>query len=124
MNARMSEEAEDCELLLQRLIASRTDAIERDILTGRISTTEAVMERLTIDGDEEEVRVILWTAVVGGACAVGADSMSNVEAAIYFEAEALSEKDVADMERRRIEEARFDRIERRVYDHFFAREAV
>jgi hypothetical protein len=123
MNARMSpEEARENKLCL--LINARTHAIERDILTGRVSTTEAVLERMTIDGDEDEVRVILWTAVVGGACAVGAHSMSGVEAAIYFEAEALAEKDVADMERRRIDEARFDRIERRVYDHFFAREAV
>ena len=120
MNPRMSEVAEDCELLLQRLIAARTHAIERDILTGRVSTSEKVLERLTVAGDEEEVRAILWTAVVGGAGAVGADNMSRVETAIYCEAEELAEMDRTDIERRRKEDEQFRRIEQRVHERFFA----
>ena len=121
---RFPYDAEAREEQVCQLIDARIHAIKHDILIGRVSTTEVVLERLQLDEGEDDARRVLWTAVVGGSCAVGVDNASAVQAAIYFEAEELAERDVADMERRRAESARDNRIEQRVYDRFFARSAA
>jgi CO/xanthine dehydrogenase Mo-binding subunit len=84
-----------------QLIDARTKAIRLDILTGRESTTRAVLERLDIDADEDEARMVMWRAVVCGSSAVGAEHAEAVAHAIFKEAEALAEADVAEMERSR-----------------------
>lgn len=95
-----------------QLIDARIKAIRMDILIGRESTTDAVLARLDIDADEDEVRRILWAALVGGSHAVGVGLVGLVHLAIFEEAEALAEKDVADMERNRAESADDNCIER------------
>jgi hypothetical protein len=112
--------AEDREDKVCQLIDARIHAIKHDILIGRESTTLAVLDRMVVGDTEEEARAILWNAVVGGSCAVGVDNVMDVVSAIYFEAEALAEKDVADMERRRADSERDRRIEQRVFERFFA----
>lgn len=79
--------AEDREDQVCQLIDARIHAIKHDIRANRVSTVEAVLERLDL-GD--------------------------------FEGDALAERDVADMERRRAQSAQDARIEQRVWNHFFA----
>jgi hypothetical protein len=112
--------AEDREDQVCQLIDARIHAIKHDIRVNRVSTVEAVLDRLDMDKIEGDARDVLRLAVVSHSRAVGVDAAAAVEAAIYFEAEALAERDVADMERRRVESERDSRIERRVWDHFFA----
>jgi hypothetical protein len=112
---------EDREDQLSQLIDARIHAIKHDIRVNRASTVAAVLERLDLGDSEEVAAEVLHMAVVGHSAAVGVDNAAAVEAAIYFEAEALAERDVADMERRRVESERENRIEQRVWNHFFAR---
>jgi len=112
--------AEDREDQVCQLIDARIHAIKHDIRANRVSTVAAVLDRLDLGDFEGDAADVLRQAVVGHSAAVGVDHAAAVEAAIYFEAEALAERDVADMERRRIEEAQHDRIERRVWNHFFS----
>jgi CO/xanthine dehydrogenase Mo-binding subunit len=105
-------DAEAREDAICQLIDARTKAIRLDILTGRESTTKAVLERLDIDADEAEARMVVWRAVVCGSSAVGAGHAEAVAHAIFKEAEALAEADVADMERGRAESRDDGRIER------------
>jgi hypothetical protein len=114
--------AEDREDQISQLIDARTHAIKHDVRVNRASTIEAVLERLDLGDFDGDARDILHAAVVGHSAAVGVDHAAAVEAAIYFEAEALAERDVADMERRHAESARDNRIEQRVWNHFFAHE--
>ena len=114
--------AEDREDQVCQLIDARIHAIKHDIRANRASTVAAVLERLDLGDSEEVAAEVLHLAVVGHSAAVGVDNAAAVEAAIYFEAEALAERDVADMERRRVESERENRIEQRVWNHFFARE--
>jgi hypothetical protein len=111
---------EDREDQLAQLIDARIHAIKQDIRVNRASTVAAVLERLDLGDSEEVAAEVLHLAVVGNSAAVGVDNAAAVESAIYFEAEALAERDVADMERRRLESARDNRIEQRVWNHFFA----
>ena len=113
---------EDREDQIAQLIDARIHAIKHDIRVNRASTVAAVLERLDLGDSEEVAAEVLHLAVVGHSAAVGVDNAAAVESAIYFEAEALAERDVADMERRREESARDNRIEQRVWNHFFARE--
>jgi hypothetical protein len=113
--------AEDREDQVCQLIDARIHAIKHDIRVNRASTVAAVLERLDLGDTEEDAGDILRAAVVGHSAAVGVDHAAAVEAAIYFEAEALSERDVADMERNRADSARDSRIEQRVWNHFFSR---
>jgi len=113
---------EDREDQIAQLIDARIHAIKHDIRVNRASTVAAVLERLDLGDSEEVAAEVLHLAVVGHSAAVGVDNAAAVEAAIYFEAEALAEKDVADMERRRVESERDNRIEQRVWNHFFSRE--
>jgi hypothetical protein len=113
---------EDREDQLAQLIDARIHAIKHDIRVNRASIVAAVLERLDLGDSEEVASEVLHLAVVGHSAAVGVDAAAAVEAAIYFEAEALAERDVADMERRRAESARDNRIEQRVWNHFFSRE--
>ena len=99
-----------------QLIDARTKAIRLDLLIGRRSTTDAVLGRLDIRADEIQLRTILWNAVAGGSSAVGADHAEAVSHAIFKEAEALAEADVADMERRRETECDEGRISRAMAD--------
>lgn len=112
--------AEDREDQVCQLIDARIHAIKHDIRANRVSTVEAVLERLDLGAFEGDAREVLRQAVVGHSAAVGVDHAAAVEAAIYFEAEALAERDVADMERRRAQSAQDARIEQRVWNHFFA----
>jgi plasmid stability protein len=116
--------AEDREDKVCQLIDARIHAIKQDIRVNRASTVEAVLEHLDLGDTEADARDILRAAVVGHSAAVGVHYAAAVEAAIYFEAEALAERDVADMERHRAESARENRIEQRVWNHFFARSAA
>lgn len=116
--------AEDREDQICQLIDARIHAIKHDIRANRVSTVEAVLDRLDLGDFEGDAREVLRQAVVGHSAAVGVDHAAAVEAAIYFEAEALAERDVADMERRRADAARDNRIEQRVWNHFFARHAL
>ena len=113
---------EDRKDQIAQLIDARIHAIKHDIRVNRASTVAAVLERLDLGDSEEIAAEVLHLAVVGHSAAVGVDNAAAVEAAIYFEAEALAERDVADMERRREESARENRIEQRVWNHFFSRE--
>lgn len=113
--------AEDREDQICQLIDARIHAIKHDIRVNRVSTVEAVLERLDLGDFDGDARDVLRQAVVGHSAAVGVDHAAAVEAAIYFEAEALAERDLVDMERRREESARENRIQQRVWDHFFAR---
>ena len=115
---------EDREDQIAQLIDARIHAIKHDIRVNRASTVAAVLERLDLGDSEEIAAEVLHLAVVGHSAAVGVDNAAAVEAAIYFEAEALAERDVADMERRREESARENRIEQRVWNHFFSREVT
>lgn len=116
--------AEDREDQICQLIDARIHAIKHDIRANRVSTVEAVLDRLDLGDFEGDAREVLRQAVVGHSAAVGVTHAAAVEAAIYFEAEALAERDVADMERRRADAARDNRIEQRVWNHFFARHAL
>jgi hypothetical protein len=116
--------AEDREDRVCQLIDARIHAIKHDIRANRVSTVEAVLERLDLGDYEGDARDVLRLAVVGRSRAVGVEHAAAVEAAIYFEAEALAERDVSDMERRRAEEAQHARIEQRVWNHFFSREVA
>jgi hypothetical protein len=128
MNARMSEAAEDCELLLQRLIAARTQATEKDILSGRMPIVRAVAEMASVrdrahslNCDEDEAEALVRAAVQGNAALVGERIAKVVDDAIYAYILPLAKADMADIERRRKEEEQFKRIESRVHQHFFAR---
>lgn len=106
---------EDREDQLAQLIDARIHAIKHDIRANRAnraSTIAAVLERLDLGDFEGDAAEVLRLAVVGHSAAVGVDHAAAVEAAIYFEAEALAERDVADMERRRVEESVSARAER------------
>lgn len=107
---------EDLEDKLCQLIDARIHAIKQDIRENRVSTVEAVLERLDLGDLEGDARDVLRQAVFGHSAAVGVDHAAAVEAAIYFEAEALAERDVADMERRRAEESLVARAERWLCD--------
>jgi hypothetical protein len=109
-------DAEAREDAICQLIDARTKAIRMDVLIGRESTTQAVLARLEIDADENEVRRIVWAALVGGSHAVGAGLVGLVHLAIFEEAEALAESDVADMERSRAASADEDRISQAMAD--------
>jgi hypothetical protein len=113
---------EDREEQVCQLIDARIHAIKHDIRANRASTVAAVLERLDLGDFEGDAGDILRAAVVGHSAAVGVDHAAAVEAAIYFEAEALAERDVSDMERNRVDSARDSRIEQRVWNHFFAHE--
>jgi hypothetical protein len=106
------------------LIDARIHAIKHDVRANRASTVAAVLERLDLGDFEGDAADVLRQAVIGHSAAVGVDHAAAVEAAIYFEAEALAERDVADMERRRVDSARESRIEQRVWNHFFERSAA
>lgn len=101
-----------------QLIDARIKAIKADILIKHASTTDAVLTRLPI-ADEDEARAVLWKAVTGGSSAVGLKHASVVELAIFEEAQALAEADVADMERHREEAAAQERAGRAVFDALF-----
>jgi hypothetical protein len=127
MNARMSEEAEDSELLLQRLIAARTQATEKDILAGRMPIVRAVAELASVrdrehslNCDEDEAEALVRAAVLGKSALVGARIAEVVSYAIYAYVLPLAEADMAEIERRRKEDEQFRRIEQRVHDRFFA----
>lgn len=113
---------EDREDQLAQLIDARIHAIKHDIRANRASTVTAVLDRLDLGAFEGDAAEVLRLAVVGHSAAVGVDHAAAVESAIYFEAEALAERDVADMERRREQAAQDARIEQRVWNHFFAHE--
>jgi hypothetical protein len=113
---RFPYDAEAREDKVCQLIDARIHAIKNDIRVDRASTVEAVLERLDLGDFEGDACDILRAAVVGHSAAVGVDNAAAVEAAIYFEAEALAQEDVADMERRRTEEAQHARIERMAWD--------
>jgi hypothetical protein len=121
---RFPYDAEAREDQVCQLIDARMRAIRTDILIGRESTTLAILDRMVVGDTPAEARVILWNAVAGGTGAVGIDNAADVAGAIYFEAEALAERDVADMERRRADCERDNRIEQRVWNHFFARSTL
>lgn len=116
--------AEDREDQVCQLIDARIHAIKHDIRVNRASTVAAVLERLDLGSFEGDTAVVLYLAVVGHSAAVGVDHAAAVEHAIFKEAEALAERDVADMERHRAESARENRIEQRVWHHFFSREVA
>lgn len=109
---RFPYDAEAREEKVCELIDARIHAIKNDIRVNRASTVAAVLERLDLGKFEGDAREVLHLAVVGHSAAVGVDHAAAVEAAIYFEAEALAERDVADMERRRPEESTAARAER------------
>lgn len=119
---RFPHDADAREQQLQRLIDARIHAIKHDIRANRASTVAAVLDRLNLSDFEGDAADVLCQAVIGHSVAVGVDHAAAVESAIYFEAEALAERDVADMERRRAESERDNRIEQRVWNHFFSRE--
>lgn len=95
--------SEDREDQVCQVIDSRIKAIHHDIRIGRMSTTERVLARLEVGATRDQALAILRAAVVGHSQAVGFKYAGAVQAAIYFEAEALAELDVADMERARAE---------------------
>jgi len=101
--------AEDREDMVCQLIDARIKAIRTDVLIGRQSTVDAVLEHLELDG-EEDAAAVLWNALVGGSRAVGVDNAEAVAHAIFQVAEALAESDVADMERHRAESRDDNRI--------------
>jgi hypothetical protein len=113
---RFPYDAEAREDKVCQLIDARIHAIKNDIRVDRASTVEAVLERLDLGDFEGDACEVLRQAVVGHSAAVGLDRAAAVEAAIYFEAEALAERDVADMERRRTEESLVARAERWLCD--------
>lgn len=117
---RFPYDAEAREDQVCQLIDARIHAIKNDIRANRASTVAAVLERLDLGAFEGDACDVLRQAVVGHSAAVGVDHASAVEAAIYFEAEALAERDVADLERRRADSQRERRIEQRVFERFFA----
>ena len=116
--------AEDREDKVCQLIDARIHAIKHDIRSNRASTVAAVLERLDLGAFEGDAADVLRQAVAGHSAAVGVSHAAAVEAAVYFEAEALAERDVADMERRRAQSAQDARIEQRVWDRFFSREVA
>lgn len=120
---RFPYDAEAREDQVCQLIDARTKAIRLDILMKRQSTTDAVAARLPIR-DEDEARALLWNAVTGGSSAVGAEQMGAVEFAIFREAEALAEKDVADMARARAVEAAEESASLRLWNSYFSRSAA
>jgi len=103
---------EDREDQIAQLIDARIHAIKHEIRVNRASTVAAVLERLDLGDFDGDAGDVLHLAVVGHSAAVGVDHAAAVESAIYFEAEALAERDVADMERRRVEESVSARAER------------
>ena len=109
---RFPYDAEAREDQLCQVIDASIQAIHHDIRIGRMSTTERVLDRLEVGATRDEARQILRAAVVGHSQAVGVKQAAAVQAAIYFEAEALAELDVADMERRRAESRDENRIAR------------
>jgi hypothetical protein len=117
---RFPYDAEAREDKICQLIDARIQAIKHDIRMNRVSTIEAVLERLDLGDFEGDARDVLREAVVGHSTAVGVEHAAAVELAIFQEAEALAERDVADMEKRRAEAERDARIERRVWERFFA----
>jgi hypothetical protein len=121
---RFSCDNEDREEQICQLIDARIHAIKHDIRANRASTVAAVLERLELTDFEGDAADVLRAAVVGHSAAVGVDHAETVEHAIFKEAEALAERDVADMERRRADSARDSRIDARVWNHFFARSAA
>ena len=112
--------AEDREDQVCQLIDARIHAIKHDICANRVSTDEAVLDRLDLGDFEGDAREVLRQAVVGHSAAVGVSHAAAVEHAIFKEAETLAERDVADMERRRADAERNNRIEQRVWNHFFS----
>lgn len=106
---------------LCQLISAHIDAIENDVRIGRVSTTERLLDRLDEVGESRaDALAILRAAVVGRSQAVGVDNAAAVQAAIYFEAEALAEGDLAEMERGWAESQDDDRIERAAWHREFA----
>lgn len=114
--------AEDREDQVCQLIDARIHAIKHDIRANRASTVAAVLERLDLGDFEGVAAEVLYLAVIGHSAAVGVDHAAAVEHAIFKEAEALAERDVADMERRRSESARENSASLRIWDRMFARE--
>jgi hypothetical protein len=108
---RLPDFAEDRMTKLNSLINARITAIESDILVGRKSTIVAVAERLNgIEAGAEEADVLVRAAVLGNSALVGPRIAEAVSAAIFFEAESLADKDIADIERSRDESSGEDRI--------------
>jgi hypothetical protein len=99
-----------------QLIDARIQAIKHDIRINRVSTIEAVLERLDLGDFEGDAADVLRQAVVGHSAAVGVDHAAAVELAIFQEAEVLAEKDVDDMERYRVEESLSERAMRWLWD--------
>lgn len=131
MNARMSEDAEDCELLLQRLIDARIHATENDILAGRAAIVRAVAEKAgeqfgdrSLNCDEDEAEALVRAAVVGKSTLVGARIAEVVSCAIYAYVLPLAQADLEQAEKRAAEAAQDQRIQQRVWDHFFARHVM
>lgn len=87
------------------LIDARIHAIKNDVRIGRATTIERVVTHLHIRATREVARATVRAAVVGHSRAVGVANAGAVELAIFREAEALAEQDVADMERSRSERA-------------------
>jgi|GEM_PF-5605618 len=114
---RFPYDAEAREDKICQLIDARIHAIKHDIRINRVSTVEAVLDRLDMDKIEGDARDILRAAVAGHSAAVGVSHAAAVELAIFREAEALAESDVTDMEKRRVDESLSERAMRWLWNH-------
>jgi cation transport regulator ChaB len=124
MNARMSEVAEDSDLLLQRLIAARTQATEKDIIAGRKAIVRAVAEKtgeqfgdLSLNCDIDEAEALVRAAVQGKSEVVGERIAKVVNDAIYAYVLPLAQADLADAEKRRDEASLSERAMRWLWNN-------
>jgi hypothetical protein len=126
---RFPYDAEAREQQLQRLIDARIHATENDILAGRKTIVRAVAELASVlrgdrslNCDEDEAEALVRAAVVGKSVLVGTRIAEVVNFAIYAYVLPLAQGDLEDAEKRRAEAAQDERIQQRVWNHFFTRE--
>jgi hypothetical protein len=102
---------------LQRLIDTRIEATENDIIAGRMAIVRAVAEKAgeqqgerSLNCDQDEAEALVRAAVLGKSALVGLRIAEVVRFAIFVYALPLAEADLADMERNREQSRDDDRI--------------
>jgi hypothetical protein len=113
--------AEDREDKVCQLIDARIKAIRADIRVNRVSTVEAIADRLEgFYGCRALELAAVRNAVIYGSRYIGVTIAADVESAIFFGAEELAETDVADIERGLAEGRDDDRVAYAVMDRELA----
>lgn len=120
---RFPHDAKAREQQLQRLIDARIHATETDILIGRKTVVRAVAEKAgeqhgdrSLNCDEDEAEALVRAAVFGKSLLVGARIAEVVQYAIYAYVLPLAQADLAEEEKRRVEESIATRAERWLWD--------